>query len=122
MRHRVFAVSAIVGHAPLSAARGGVLATLLVEPSLELLAQAPSGQVRAPAPPGEALFTSAQAMAGKASYDRNCANCHRGRVDDGTAPSLRATAFLQKYSGKPAADLFGYASAKMPAPTSVHAS
>src|SRR5262249_44480474 len=37
-------------------------------------------------------------------------------VDDGnTAPPLRGTAFLGKYAGKPAADLFTYVSAKMPA-------
>ncbi|MGD0134113.1 MAG: c-type cytochrome, partial [Bryobacteraceae bacterium] len=78
----------------------------------ELQAQAPGGAVP---PPGDALFTSAQAVAGKAAYQQNCANCHGPSVDDGTvAPPLRGAAFLRKYGGKPAADLFTYVSTKMP--------
>src|SRR5215470_5204777 len=78
-------------------------------------AQVPAGAGRGAVPPGEALFTSAQAMAGKAGYERNCASCHGARVDDGnSAPPLRGAAFLAKYGGKPAADLFTYVSAKMP--------
>jgi len=61
------------------------------------------------------LFTPAQAVAGKAAYERNCASCHGANVDDGNAaPSLRGAAFLGKYAGKPAADLFTYVSTKMP--------
>ena len=66
-------------------------------------------------PPAEALFTSAQAVAGKAAYQQNCASCHGASVDDGnSAPPLRGAAFLGKYAGKPAADLFTYVSTKMP--------
>jgi alcohol dehydrogenase (cytochrome c) len=86
---------------PLSAALYAVVAA-------PLLAQAPA------VPPGEALFTSAQAVAGKAAYERNCANCHGANVDDGNAPPLRGAAFLSKYAGKPAADLFTYVSTNMP--------
>src|SRR5579863_7305134 len=76
----------------------------------KLHAQAPAGSV----PPGEALFTSAQAVAGKPVYQRNCASCHGAGVDDGKAPALRGAAFLGKYAGKPAADLFTYVSMNMP--------
>src|SRR5438105_4598475 len=80
-----------------------------------LNAQAPAGQGRGAVPPGEPLFTSAQAVAGKAAYERNCASCHGPRIDDGnSAPPLRGMAFLGKYAGKSAADLFGYVSTKMP--------
>src|SRR5579871_6674535 len=72
------------------------------------------GQGRGPVPPGDALFTQAQAAAGKAAYERNCASCHGARVDDGSAPALRGAAFLGKYGGKPAADLFNFVSTKMP--------
>ena len=80
-----------------------------------LNAQAPAAQGRGGAtPPADALFTSAQAVAGKVVYDRNCAKCHGAKVDDGTAPPLRGPAFLGKYAGKRAADLFTYISTKMP--------
>src|SRR5579872_1767374 len=83
--------------------------------TLHLHAQAPAGPGRGTVPPGEALFTSAQAVAGKAAYERNCANCHGARIDDGnSAPPLRGMAFLGKYGGKPAADLFTDVSTKMP--------
>ena len=83
-----------------------------------LRAQAPAGQAggRSAAAPGEALFTSAQAAAGKVAYQRNCASCHGALVDNGdSAPPLRGAAFLGKYAGKPVADLFTYVSTNMPA-------
>ena len=86
----------------------------MVESSAKLHAQAPAGQGRGAVPAGDALFTSAQAVAGKAAYERNCAGCHGPNVDDGSAPPLRGAAFLGKYGGKPAADLFTFVSTKMP--------
>src|ERR1700734_2985126 len=82
----------------LSAALCGVIAALIiVESPATLHAQAPAGQGPGAAPPSEALFTSAQAVAGKAAYQRNCASCHGPSVDDGTsAPPLRGAAFLGK--------------------------
>jgi alcohol dehydrogenase (cytochrome c) len=77
-------------------------------------AQAPAGGGRGATPPAEALFTSEQAAAGKAVYQGSCASCHGPQVDDGEAPPLRGGAFLGKFGGKPAADLFTYASTKMP--------
>src|SRR5580700_11325139 len=95
--------------AVLSAALGGTVAALIIAGSAaNLHAQAPA------VPPGEALFTSAQAVAGKAAYQRSCASCHGANVDDGNAPPLRGAAFLGKYAGKPAADLFTYVSMNMP--------
>ncbi len=101
--------------AALSAALCGAVGALITVASLaKLHAQAPAGAGRGAVPPAEALFTSAQAVAGKAAYERNCANCHGAGVDDGTAPPLRGVTFLSKYAGKPAADLFTYVSTKMP--------
>src|SRR5215469_13914390 len=94
---------------------GAVAALVAFESPAKLHAQAPAGQGSGAVPPGEALFTSAQAVAGKTAYARNCANCHGASVDDGnSAPPLRGAAFLGKYAGKPAADLFTYVSTKMP--------
>ena len=106
--------------AALSAALCGAVAALItVESPAKLHAQAPAGALagggRGAVPPAEALFTSAQAVAGKAAYQQNCASCHGASVDDGnSAPPLRGAAFLGKYAGKPAADLFTYVSTKMP--------
>jgi alcohol dehydrogenase (cytochrome c) len=95
---------------------GAVAALVAFESPSRLHAQAPAGQGAGAVPAAEALFTSAQAAAGKAAYEQNCANCHGANVDDGnTAPPLRGAAFLAKYAGKPAADLFTYVSTKMPA-------
>src|SRR5580692_2074913 len=100
--------------AALSTALCGAVAVLItVESPAKLHAQAGPG--RGAVPPGEALFTSAQAVAGRAAYQQNCASCHGAGVDDGnSAPPLRGAAFLGKYAGKPAADLFTYVSTKMP--------
>ncbi len=100
----------------LSGALCGVIAALIIlESPAKLQAQAPAGQGRGAVAPGEALFTSAQAVAGKAAYEQNCASCHGPSVDDGkSAPPLRGAAFLGKFAGKPAADLFTYVSTKMP--------
>src|SRR5436305_14510999 len=106
--------------ATLSAALcGAVAALIMVEAPAKLYAQAPAGAVagggRGAVPPAEALFTSAQAVAGRAAYQQNCAACHGASVDDGnSAPPLRGATFLSKYAGKPAADLFTYVSTKMP--------
>jgi alcohol dehydrogenase (cytochrome c) len=105
--------------AALFAALCGAVAVITVESPAKLHAQAPAGALagggRGAAPPAEALFTSAQAVAGRAAYQQNCASCHGAMVDDGnSAPPLRGATFLSKYAGKPAADLFAYVSTKMP--------
>jgi hypothetical protein len=94
---------------------GSVAALITVGSSAKPHAQAPAGQGSGAVPLGEALFTLAQAVAGKAAYEQNRANCHGPIVDDGnSAPPLRGAAFLGKYAGKPAADLFTYVTTKMP--------
>jgi len=91
------------------------LSTILCGAVAVLHAQAPAGAGRGAVPPGDALFTSAQAVAGRAAYQQNCASCHGAGVDDGnTAPPLRGATFLGKFAGKTAADLFTYVSTKMP--------
>ncbi|HEY4359887.1 MAG TPA: PQQ-binding-like beta-propeller repeat protein [Bryobacteraceae bacterium] len=93
---------------------GAVAALIAMEAPGALFAQAPAGAGRGAAP-AEALFTSAQAIAGKSAYQRNCASCHGPNVDDGaSAPPLRGAAFLGKYAGKPAGVLFADVSIKMP--------
>jgi mono/diheme cytochrome c family protein len=90
--------------AALSAALWGAVAALITIGSpAKLYAQAPAGALagggrgggQSAVPPAEALFTSAQAVAGKTAYQRNCASCHGAAVDDGSsAPPLRGPAFL----------------------------
>lgn len=93
-----------------------VALAITIEPGGTLHAQAPAGRGRGATPPADGLFTSAQAVAGRAAYQRACAECHGANVDDGaSAPPLRGAAFLAHYAGKPAADLFTYVSTKMPA-------
>jgi len=50
------------------------------------------------APPLPGVFTAAQAMHGREVYATQCAACHGGRLNDGTAISLVGPAFLQKWS------------------------
>ncbi len=58
---------------------------------------------------------SAQASAGRAAYEQSCASCHGPNTDDGEfAPPLKGAAFMQKFAGKPASELIGYISSKMP--------
>ena len=110
--------------AALSTALCGAISVLITAGSPpKLYAQAPAGPVagggrgagQSAVQAAEALFTSAQAVAGRAAYQQNCAGCHGANVDDGsTAPPLRGATFLSKYAGKPAAELFTYVSTKMP--------
>jgi alcohol dehydrogenase (cytochrome c) len=45
-----------------------------------------------------AVFTESEATRGRAVYDAECASCHGGRLDDGTAVALTGPAFLTKWS------------------------
>jgi len=47
-------------------------------------------------------FTDAQAIQGKAIYDRSCASCHGANLDDGEfAPPLKGVDFRLRWGGKP---------------------
>jgi len=56
-----------------------------------LVAQSPTTRL-------PAVFAAADASRGKTVYARECAACHGGRLNDGTAVSLVGRAFLQKWS------------------------
>ena len=71
------------------AARFGVAAGAIAAASALAGAQASTTPV---------AFTRAQADVGAHVYARTCANCHGVRLDDGIAPPLSGTAFLQKWS------------------------
>src|SRR5438105_12991818 len=76
---------------------GAIAALITVQSTDYLHAQAPAGK----APAGEALFTSAQAVAGKVAYQRSCASCHGAQLDDGdSAPPLRGASFLSQHAGQ----------------------
>jgi alcohol dehydrogenase (cytochrome c) len=78
-----------------------------------------SGPVVAQAPSSTALaspsFTTAQAAAGKQTYDRSCASCHGPNLDDGEfGPPLKGVDFRLRWGGKPLDTLFDDMSTKMP--------
>ena len=73
---------------------GAVAALITVASPPKLHAQAPAGAGRGAVPPAEALFTSAQAVAGKAAYQRNCASCHGASVDDSLAAQPKVQQIL----------------------------
>ena len=83
-----------------------LLFTSLVALSLTVsaaLAQSPAG------------FTASQAAQGTASFVEVCASCHGAALDDGQyAPPLRGAAFLGKWGGKSADQVFNYMTRHMP--------
>lgn len=64
---------------------------------------------------GALTFTTEQADIGEATYQQNCAKCH-GATLDGTpfGPPLLGDSFIQRWAGRPLADLFSFAKATMP--------
>lgn len=76
---------------------------------ISLSGQAPQ---RAAAP---AVFTAAQATAGQAAYQTNCASCHLADLaGQNEAPQLAGTNFRTNWRSKTAKDLVDYISATMP--------
>src|SRR6188474_754869 len=63
--------------------------------------------------PGGASFTAAQATAGRASYDQNCAGCHGPAGRNGTAPALAGPDF-GGWTTRPVRDLISTIRASMP--------
>ena len=65
--------------------------------------------------PAGGVYTAAQATAGRAAYEANCASCHRSDLG-GTneAPQLAGGSFLGVWSGRSPADLTRYLQVSMP--------
>src|SRR5438067_8241543 len=68
-----------------------------------------------PPAPAVAPYTAAQADAGRAAYQANCANCHApdlsGRND---ASQLAGSLFMGSWGGRTTADLVGFIQGSMP--------
>ena len=67
------------------------------------------------APRGAAVFTAAQAQAGRAVYAQNCSACHGANFEgSGDAPSLAGGTFRLKWGPKMVSELFGLILQTMP--------
>ena len=61
------------------------------------------------------VFTTGQAVAGKAAFEKNCAVCHmRDLSGDMDAPPLAGTQFMSGWRSRNTKDLFQYMSTAMP--------
>src|SRR5689334_10798323 len=59
--------------------------------------------------------TAAQVERGKAAYAQNCASCHGAALQAGEfGPPLKGPAFLDRWGGRPVADLSAYLHTNMP--------
>jgi mono/diheme cytochrome c family protein len=59
--------------------------------------------------PGVAVYTAAQADAGRASYQATCAACHSVDLSgNGDAPELAGRAFMESWRTQTTGDLFKY--------------
>jgi alcohol dehydrogenase (cytochrome c) len=66
-------------------------------------------------PQGVGVFTAAQAQAGRAVYEQNCAACHGANFEgSGDAPSLVGGTFMLKWGPKMVSELFGEILQTMP--------
>jgi PQQ-dependent dehydrogenase (methanol/ethanol family) len=63
-----------------------------------LLAAALSPALGGQTPSARAPFTQAQATAGATVYTQKCASCHGTRLDDGAAPPLIGSRFIQNWT------------------------
>ena len=85
----------------------GVLTAALAGSAIAIVA---AQQAPAPAP-----FTAAQAAAGRATYQANCASCHVADLGGrNEAPQLAGGDFMNTWRSRTAADLFDYMSSTMP--------
>ncbi len=70
---------------------------------------------QAPTPPPAAIFTAAQAQAGQASYQTNCASCHLADLaGQNEAPQLAGTNFRNTWRTRTTKDLIELMAATMP--------
>ena len=81
-----------------------------------LMISATAAVLRGQAPAPHVSFTQAQASSGSQVYTQKCASCHGARLDDGAAPPLAGTRFLQAWStpGRTVEDLFFIIRTTMP--------
>jgi len=63
-----------------------------------------------------AIYTDAQATAGKAIYDENCLICHGTNLEGRAGPALKGKTFANPKSGLKVGDIFHIVSQNMPAP------
>jgi len=69
----------------------------------------------AAASPATAKFTAAQVERGKSAYAQNCASCHGPGLEAGEfGPPLKGSTFLDRWGGRPVADLSAYLHTNMP--------
>lgn len=65
--------------------------------------------VRAQQPPPAAVYTAAQAEAGRASFQETCAGCHSNDLSgNGDAPELAGRTFIGSWKNQTTQDLFKY--------------
>lgn len=74
-----------------------------------LLIAQQSGQQRPAAP-----YTSAQAAAGRAAYQANCASCHAPDLSGREGPQLAGTTFLNQWGARTPSELITFVRATMP--------
>lgn len=82
-----------------------------------LTAAALVGTLAAPAAQTPAVFTAAQAEAGKAHYATTCAACHGADLGGADAPALAGPDFAKAWSTQTTADLFKYVQGMPPGGT-----
>lgn len=68
-------------------------------------------------PAGAAVFTAAQADAGKKHFDNTCAPCHGSDLGGADAPALAGEDFTKAWSTQTTADLFKYVQGMPPGGT-----
>src|ERR1700683_4952967 len=60
-------------------------------------------------------FTAAQATAGSATYQANCASCHQADLSgQNNAPALSGTPFMSSWGNRTVKDLVGFMEGAMP--------
>ena len=85
----------------------GMLAAVLGGSAIALVA--------AQQPTGAPVYTAAQATAGRAAYQANCASCHVADLGGrNEAPQLAGGDFINTWRSRSTRDLFDYMSSTMP--------
>ncbi len=95
----------------------GTFAMLAVVAGVSLTVTAASARATASqaVPPPAAVYTAAQAAAGLASYQANCASCHQPTlVGQNEAPALAGANFMTTWRGRTTNELVEYMAATMP--------